>query len=199
MERDLAVALNGLSALLSRLDGDLSALGKQLAVANKLDADLRMLQAVTFLSNNAEALDLMQILGFADQQFFDATVTVAALATATAFTLNVPTNSVGFWRSLSITPDTSNQFSMQVLADAQQRISDPSLVQRTIIPESQWLPFYNTFVVKLTSLDAVGPHTAKIAGTRAFMQTNHWNQIKAKLVGAMQAVVGDTPYPSGVV
>lgn len=167
-------------------------------VTNRLDADIRMLQAATFLQNNAAALDLMQILGFADLQFFDVSVTVAALATVTSFTLNVPANSVGFWRSLSITPDTSRVLTMQVLADGQQVISDLSLLPRTIIPESQWLPFSNTFVIRLTSTDAIGPHVINISGTRAFLQAPHWVQIRNRLTGAIQAIVGDQPYPSGV-
>jgi hypothetical protein len=157
-----------------------------------------LLQAATFLQNNAVALDLMQILGFADEQYFDVSVTVPALATKAAFTLNVPQNNVGFWRDLTITPDTSNIFSMTVTVDGQQRLNDPMLVSRTIIPESQWLPFTNTFVVNLTSLDGVAPHTADIIGNRAFLQIGHWQQIKDRLAGAMRAIVGDVPFPSGV-
>ena len=170
----------------------------QLVTGNRLAIDIRALQAATFLENSAVALDLMQQLGFANLQFFNATATVAALATATVFTLNVPGNSVGFWRDLTVTPDTSNVFTMQVLADSQQIIDDTSLVARTIIPESQWLPFYTAFTVKLTNNDAVGPHTASILGNRAFLQAPHWQRIRAALNVAMQAIVGDHPYPSGV-
>ena len=170
----------------------------ELATANRLALDQRALAAATFLTNSAVALDLLQQLGFANLEFFNATAIVPALATATVFTLTVPGNSVGFWRDLTVTPDTSNQFTMQVLADSQQIINDPSLVARVIIPESQWLPFYTSFSVKLTNNDAVAPHSATIIGARAFLQTRHWQRIRAALDAALQAVVGDRPYPSGV-
>ncbi len=170
----------------------------QLVTGNRLAIDIRALQAATFLENSAVALDLMQQLGFANLQFFNATATVAALATATVFTVSVPGNNVGFWRDLTITPDTSNIMTMQVLADSQQIIDDTSLVARTIIPESQWLPFYTSFTVKITNNDAVGPHSVSLIGSRAFLQTGHWQRIRAALNVAMQAIVGDHPYPSGV-
>lgn len=184
--------------LIERQSALLTQIRDELVQANRLALDLRALQAATFLENSAVALDLMQQLGFADLQFFNAVQTVAALTTVTVFTLRVPTNSVGFWRDLTITPDASNVLTMQVLADGQQIIDDTSLVARTIVPESQWLPFYTSFVVKITNNDAVTPHAADIIGTRAFLQTQHWQRIRAALNTAMQAVVGDQPYPSGV-